>query len=94
MMSPTRQIFNVNYEVKYASKPVRTQTSSKMYYFKTDRHYFLYKHHSVKVQRNQIYQFSCMHITLDATYYIKLCQYTSITFKTNARSSSVHLSMF
>lgn len=26
--------FNVNYEVKYASKPVQTQISSKLYYFK------------------------------------------------------------
>ena len=34
MMSPTRQIFNVNYEVQYASKPVQAQTSSKLYYFK------------------------------------------------------------
>jgi hypothetical protein len=34
MMSYTRQIFSVNYEVKFASKPVQTQTSSKLYYFK------------------------------------------------------------
>jgi len=37
MKSTTRQIFNVNYEIKYASKPVQTQTSFKLYYFtKTD----------------------------------------------------------
>jgi len=37
MISPTRQIFHVNYGVKYAPKPVQTQTSSKLYYFyKTD----------------------------------------------------------
>ena len=33
MKSTTRQIFNVNYERKYASKPVQTQTLFKLYYF-------------------------------------------------------------
>ena len=70
------------------------QNLYKIILLQENRHYFLYRDHSVKVQGNQIYQFSCMHIIVDATYYIKLCHYTSIAFNTIAQSSFVNLSMF